>query len=302
VSTVIRFLPELARWLTQGLDQGQTPDALVTTMVAEKMQPAVATAIVGAFLDARRDGRPAPVDSVTVDDADGQLLAPAASGFLLPPGARLRAADRTVRVLARGDSPGLALLDGLVTDDECAELIAMARPRLRPSMVVDPDSGRDVVASYRTSLGMFFRPAENELIARLDRRFAAVMNLPIENGEGLQVLRYEPGAGSSPHHDFLAPTNAANEASLARSGQRLSTVLTYLNDVEAGGETYFPLAGWSITPHRGTSLYFESCDRLGQVDPRSLHASNPVAAGEKWVATKWMRQRRFIEKGAAQPG
>jgi prolyl 4-hydroxylase len=294
VSTVIRFLPELAQWVTQGLDEGLAPAALVTTMVGEKMQPEVATAIVTAFLDARRDGRPSPVDAVIVDD---EITAPVPRGSPLLSGARIQAEDCTVRVLARADSPTLALLDGLVTPDECAELIALARTRLQPSTVVDPDSGQDVVASYRTSLGMFFRPAENELIARLDRRFAAVMNLPIENGEGLQVLWYPPGAGSSPHHDYLAPTNAANQASIARSGQRVSTIVTYLNDVEAGGETFFPLAGWSVTPHRGTSLYFESCDPLGRVDQRSLHAANPVASGEKWVATKWMRERRFVAAG-----
>jgi prolyl 4-hydroxylase len=202
-----------------------------------------------------------------------------------------------VRVLARGDSPTFALCDGLITDEECAELIALARPRLQPSTVVDPDSGQDVVATYRTSLGMFFRPGENPLIARLDRRFAAVMNLALENGEGLQVLWYPTGAGSAPHHDFLAPSNAANAASLARSGQRVSTIVTYLADVEAGGETTFPLAGWTISPHRGQSLYFESCDARGEVDHQSLHASAAVTRGEKWVATKWMRERRFVPAG-----
>ncbi|HMF42029.1 MAG TPA: 2OG-Fe(II) oxygenase [Polyangia bacterium] len=293
MSTQIRFLPELARWVTQGLDNGVAAEALVKTMIDEKMQPEVATAIVGAFMDARRGERPLPVDTITVAE---ELTAPVAAGSFLLPGPRL-ASDRSVRVLTRNDNPVLALLDGIVTPDECAELIALARPRLLPSTVVDPDSGKDVVAAYRTSLGMFFRPGENPLVARLDRRFSEVMNLPLENGEGLQVLRYEPGAGSAPHHDYLAPTNPANQASLARSGQRVSTVVTYLNDVEAGGETTFPLAGWSVTPHRGTSLYFESCDRLGRVDQRTLHASNPVTAGEKWVATKWMRQRRFVPAG-----
>ena len=41
------------------------------------------------------------------------------------------------------------------------------------------------------------------------------MNLPLENGEGLQVLHYPPGAGSEPHFDYLQPTNAANRESLA---------------------------------------------------------------------------------------
>jgi prolyl 4-hydroxylase len=35
------------------------------------------------------------------------------------------------------------------------------------------------------------------------------MNLPIDHGEGLQVLRYGPGTRSTPHFDFLVPRNAA---------------------------------------------------------------------------------------------
>jgi prolyl 4-hydroxylase len=291
VSMEIRFLPELSRWLVQGLDRGLAPTALVKTMVDERMQPAVAQTIVDAFVDARRAGRPVPVDAITVE-SDVEVPAPA--GARLPSGSRIATFDRDVRVLARGDNPTLALLEGVVSADECEALIALARPRLQPSTVVDPDSGQDVVASYRASVGMFFRPAENDLIARIDRRFRELMNLPLDHGEGIQVLRYEAGGATAPHHDFLAPTNAANQASLARSGQRVSTIITYLNDVEAGGETIFPLGGWSVAPHRGQSLYFESCNLHGEVDPQSLHAGNPVTRGEKWIATKWMRERRFV--------
>ncbi len=291
MSTGIQFLPELGRWLVQGLDGGLPPMALVETMVRERMQPAVAQAIVDAFVDARRAGRPVPVDAITVED---DVEVPVPAGARLPSGSRIGTSDRAVRVLARGDNPTLALLEGVVSADECEALIALARPRLQPSTVVDPDTGHDIVASYRASVGMFFRPAENDLIARLDRRFSEVMNLPLDHGEGIQVLRYEAGGGTAPHHDFLAPTNAANQASLARSGQRLSTIITYLNDVEAGGETIFPLCGWSITPHRGHSLYFESCNLEGEVAPQSLHAGNPVTRGEKWIATKWMRERKFV--------
>jgi prolyl 4-hydroxylase len=296
MSTVIRFLPDLSRWLVQGLDQGLAPAALVETMVRESMQPAVAQAIVRAFVDARRSGRPVPVDAVVVEDELGAPVV--AQRSILRPEARLETGGgRTVRVLARGERPAIALLAGVLSDEECADLISLARPRLAPSTVVDPDSGRDVVASYRTSRGMFFRPGENELIGRLDRRFAEVMNMPVENGEGIQVLCYRPGDATAAHHDFLLPSNAANEASLARSGQRVSTLLNYLNDVDEGGETAFPLAGWSVAPHRGSSLYFESCDARGELDHQTLHAGKPVVRGEKWVATKWMRQRRFVPAG-----
>jgi prolyl 4-hydroxylase len=293
MSTVVRFQPELADWLQQGLDAGQAPTALIQKMMDEQMQPAVAYALVDAFVSARRAGLAVPRDSLIVEDNAAIFFREAP---LIAAGARLPTSDGPVPVLARGSSPTLALLGGVMSADECAQLIELARPRLVTSTVVDPQTGQDVVAGYRNSLGMFFRLGENELIGRLDRRFAELMQLPVENGEGLQVLCYGPGGATSPHFDFVAPTNEANQASVARSGQRISTLLVYLADVEEGGETVFPRAGWSIQPRAGNAIYFESCNRGGQVDPQSLHAGQPVVRGEKWVVTKWMRQRRFVPR------
>jgi prolyl 4-hydroxylase len=120
------------------------------------------------------------------------------------------------------------------------------------------------------------------------------MNCPVANGEGLQVLRYGPGGHVRPHFDFLVPSNAANSESIARSGQRLSTLIVYLNDVLEGGETVFPEIGLSVVPRRGGALYFEYTNSRMQVDLKTAHGGAPVGKGEKWVVTKWMRARRFM--------
>jgi prolyl 4-hydroxylase len=216
-------------------------------------------------------------------------------------GPRIATFDRTIEVVARADKPMMAALAGVMTPEECAQLVELARPRLEPSTVADARTGKDVVSAQRTSLGMFFRPMENDLVARLDRRFAEVTGLPAENGEGLQILYYAVGAEFPPHFDFVQPSNEANKESIARSGQRVSTLITYLNDVEEGGETAFPNVGWTVYPKRGNAVYFEYCNSRGQVDPRTLHAGCPVLRGEKWIATKWMRERRFVPAAAARP-
>jgi prolyl 4-hydroxylase len=209
----------------------------------------------------------------------------------------VRLGDREVRVLARLQRPAAVLLDGLLSAAECEELIALARARLVRSTVVDPVTGRNIVAGHRSSDGMFFRPRETPLIARIEDRIAELTGLPAENGEGLQMLHYEVGAESTPHVDYLVPSNEANIESVARSGQRIGTMLMYLNDVEGGGETVFPQVGWSVVPQRGQACYFEYGNGTGRSDPASLHASTPVRAGEKWVATKWIRTQRFIPRG-----
>jgi prolyl 4-hydroxylase len=299
MSSVVRFAPALGAWIQQNLGQGETPAALAAAMQQQAMPAQAAHAIVEAFARARLTGTPPPVDSVELPQEPAE---PALRVFTCEPsrlmgGTAIPAGDRMVRVAARAQRPVLAVLNGVIDRAECEELIELARDRLRPSTVVDPQTGRDVAADWRASEGMFFRPLENALIERLDRRIAALMNLPVEHGEGLQVLHYPRGAGSAPHFDFLVPTNPASQASIARSGQRVSTLVTYLNDVAAGGETVFHAAGWTVSPQRGNAVYFEYCNSLGEVDHASLHSSNAVERGEKWVATKWMRARPFASAG-----
>ena len=123
------------------------------------------------------------------------------------------------------------------------------------------------------------------------------MGLPLEHGEGLQLLHYGPECHSSPHYDFLVPQNVANRTSIARSGQRVSTLVIYLNDVPAGGATAFPELGLTVTPRQGHAVYFEYANGTGQLDHATLHAGAAVEMGEKWVLTKWMRARPFVAAG-----
>lgn len=58
-----------------------------------------------------------------------------------------------------------------------------------------------------------------------------------ENGEDIQVLRYEHGQKYDPHYDYFA-----DKVNIARGGHRVATVLMYLTDVTKGGETVFPNA------------------------------------------------------------
>ena len=323
MTTVVRFPSALGDWVRQHLDNGVAPGELRGALQERDIAAEAAQAIVEAFVRAHRGERAMPVDQVELQPGSTSMgSSPVtgtsmgtsmqmSTGMSMPsaidgappyryetprfrPGTSIETGDRVVRVAARAERPMLAVRNSVFSADECEEVIALARGRLRPSTLVDPRTGRDVVSGLRSSLGMFFRPAETPLIARLDRRIAEIMNLPVSHGEGLQILHYPEGAGSAPHYDFLVPSNPANQASIARSGQRVSTLVTYLNDVPAGGETVFPAAGWAVSPQRGNAVYFEHANSHGELDHASLHASSAVTRGEKWVATKWMRQRTFV--------
>jgi len=288
----IGFTAQLRDWVLRNVDRGVPPGPLARSLAEQGFDVQAAAAVVDTLWSARASGRPLPRDGVGAEDVQAARYRYEASR--LAAGTSIDAGDRRVRVALRLERPVVAVLDDVFSPEECEELISLAAPRLRPSTIVDPASGRDVMSRARTSEGMFFRPRENTLLERIDRRLARLMGLPPEHGEGLQVLHYLAGAAqSAPHFDFLMPTNAANHASIARSGQRVSTLVAYLNDPEAGGETVFPEAGISVAPRQGSALYFEYCNGAGQLDPLSLHAALPVLAGEKWVATRWMRERPF---------
>jgi prolyl 4-hydroxylase len=122
---------------------------------------------------------------------------------------------------------------------------------------------------------------------------AQVMHWPLENGEGIQILHYTIGGEYTAHFDYFPPDDPGSQLHIAKGGQRVSKLIIYLNEVEAGGETVFPAVNLAVVPNKGAAVYFEYCNSKGQIDPLTLHGGLPVIVGEKWIATKWMRQRRY---------
>ena len=290
----LHFSLELRDWIVRALQRGGSPDDIARALASQQFDPDMARDLVDAFARVLHECLPMPECQLTIERSQAAAVT---AQTRLPRVSVLPGGDRDVYVLSRVEKPLIAMLEGVLSHDECGALIAAARPRLAPSTIVDPHTGEPVISRDRSSMGMFFRQAETPLLARIDARVSALMRMPLENGEGLQVLHYTPGTHSSPHFDFLIPGNAANQASIARSGQRVSTMVIYLNDVSVGGETVFPEIGLSVVPRKGNAVYFEYCDAIGQLDGKTLHAAAEVLSGEKWVATKWMRQRSFVVAG-----
>lgn len=193
-----------------------------------------------------------------------------------------------IRVALSTDTPVVRLLEHMLTDEECDALIAEARPRLARSLTVDVD-GRHQTDERRTSKGMFFGIGETALVDRIEQRIAALLHIPVNHGEGLQILHYLPGQEYEPHFDWFDPTQPGFSAVTARGGQRIASVVMYLNTPEEGGGTGFPSIGLTVTAMRGSAVYFA----YETGDQASLHAGLPVLKGEKWIATKWLRERPY---------
>jgi prolyl 4-hydroxylase len=284
---------ELRRWIVAQTAAGHPPDIVIDAMKASGWEEAVALdafeTTMREHLAAAANGGVAPIDHSAA--AANSSVRPMPGNTLAAGQPTLHAGDREVRVVMAMQSPRIVVVADLLSADECGELIALARSRLTRSETVETATGGSAVNAARTSDGMFFKPAEFPVCARLEERLAALVDWPIENGEGLQVLHYRPGAEYRPHYDYFDPAEPGTSTILKRGGQRVASIVCYLNTPDAGGATVFPDIGLEVAAVQGNAVFF-SYDRP-HPSTRTLHGGAPVTAGEKWVATKWLRESRF---------
>lgn len=283
MSSTQQVTSELRQWIVAQAAAGQPPEAVIEAMLKSGWSEDVAMVALEETLrdhlaeDARARGLPVPVAVPEPLLAGNETV--------------LAAGDREVQVLAAMRNPRIVVLGGLLTHDECDELMALAEARLARSETVQLDTGGSEVNAARTSEGMFFGRAEHAVCERIEARIAALLDWPVENGEGLQILRYKPGAEYKPHYDYFDPSQPGTPAILKRGGQRVATIVMYLNTPGQGGATVFPDVNLEVAPIKGNAVFF-SYDRPHPMT-RSLHGGTPVVAGQKWVATKWLREGRF---------
>ncbi|XP_020574544.1 probable prolyl 4-hydroxylase 3 [Phalaenopsis equestris] len=203
--------------------------------------------------------------------------------------------------------PRAFIYHNFLSKEECEHLIELAKPHMAKSTVVDSTTGKSKDSRVRTSSGMFLSRGKDQIIKAIEKRIADFTFIPVEHGEGLQILHYEVGQKYEPHFDYFL-----DEFNTKNGGQRIATLLMYLSDVEEGGETVFPAAkmnssalpwynelsecgkkGLSFRPKMGDALLFWSMKPDATLDPSSLHGGCPVIKGNKWSSTKWMHVNEY---------
>ncbi len=274
---------DLLKWLNECLARGHTAASLTATALqsgwhADTVRATVAEAV----------GRELIANRAVVRTPGGSLPEP----DMTQSPTFIQTSDRRVEILTVVKHPRVVVFGNLLSDEECESLIELAQPKLARSQTVDNQTGGEEVNSARTSDGMFFTRSENSVCDRVEKRLAELLNWPFENGEGLQVLRYRMGAQYVPHYDYFDPAQPGTAKIVQRGGQRVATVVMYLRTPERGGATVFPDIGLEVQPVKGSGVFF-SYDRP-HPDTKTLHGGTPVTLGEKYVATKWLRQNEFI--------
>jgi len=264
-------------WIRKGLDQGCAPHELLSVMIKEGMDPEASEAAIVRLIREPASGK--PISNPFVYEPS-----------FIKAGNSIIVSDKIFDLAFRIAQPDVVLITNFLSNDECEALIQSSLSRLTPSTVVNLQAGGRMSHDGRTSEGMAFKISETEVIKAIESRISELINLPIENGEGIQVLHYQIGAEYRPHYDYFPESQLGSKEFLEQGGQRVATLIMYLNDVEAGGETIFPELNLSVSPKKGSALYFSYTNSLGQLDEKTLHGGAPVVKGEKWIATKWIRK------------
>jgi prolyl 4-hydroxylase len=173
--------------------------------------------------------------------------------------------------------------------------------------LMDKDKGRPAT-DFRTSETAFLTDRSSPQIMEIDHRTADLVRIPENHQEPPQVLRYVLNAKYDQHNDYFDPKLYQNDPRTLKmidNGRqnRMVTVLWYLSDVDAGGETVFPRmdggppvpndeacqTGLRVKPKKGSVIIFYSLKPDGSMDPLSTHGACPVLGGVKWAANKWVR-------------
>ena len=187
----------------------------------------------------------------------------------------------------------MRVFEGLLPPAVCDWIIARGKERLRPARIYDAQAGGPTADDARRNSAAEMALADMDLVLLMVReRIGAAIGLPVATMEGPQVLHYAVGERFTPHYDFLDLEFEGHALDLAERGQRVATVLIYLNDEGLeGGETDFPVLEVRHRGARGDAFLFANVDADGLPDRRTLHAGLPPTAGEKWLFSQWIRDR-----------
>ena len=197
---------------------------------------------------------------------------------------KLASADR--RLISA--DPHIELIVGLFSPAECRYIQLLAQPWLEPAMIY-ATTGEGMRDPHRDSDNMVIAPMSEDLVIQAINRTIAVASATQATwGEPLHVLRYAPSQQYRPHHDAHAFGPVEQ--------RRIATALLYLNDAYEGGETHFPELGIKVRGGVGDLLIFHNLDAASMPDMRMVHAGLPITKGEKWLATRWIRNADYFPR------
>jgi len=170
--------------------------------------------------------------------------------------------------------------------DECAQVIARIDADSRPSTIADANGD----GYFRTSETCDLDHGD-PFVAAINARLDSFAGIATQYGEPIQGQRYGVGQEFKAHTDYFEPKGADYDRFCAVAGNRIWTLMVYLNEPAAGGATRFKAIDKIVQPETGKLLAWNNRITPDRFNPASIHHGMKVRSGVKHVITKWYRER-----------
>ncbi len=170
-------------------------------------------------------------------------------------------------------------------------LMVLMGQSLQPSMVYGRGQNLASYNNVRDNFSINFSQVQPFIpLAIIKYYFSKVASLSLGQSEPPMLMRYTAGQKFKPHHDYIDEKTLSMNAYEKQLGQRVRTLLFYLNDDYVAGETYFNNLDIKIKGAEGDVLIFDNVDDQKHPIETSLHEGKAVINGEKWLLSIWYRE------------
>jgi prolyl 4-hydroxylase len=168
----------------------------------------------------------------------------------------------------------ILLLEHLLDRDTCRHVIEVAEH-------CHGDSSDDILAlDARDPMQQSTNRLLSKYISIIQAALHRAYNVQFPHAEGVSIQRYLPGQQSPRQIDNIGLSSRLQQVERGVPTRDVS-IVGYLNDDFAGGETFFDRQGIKVTPQAGSAIVFPAY----YTHP---HQSLPVRTGKKYAWTSWL--------------
>ncbi|XP_033216387.1 prolyl 4-hydroxylase subunit alpha-2-like [Belonocnema kinseyi] len=185
--------------------------------------------------------------------------------------------------------PRIVVYHDVIHEDEIEAFKRLAKPKLKSAKVRNFATGKKEPSTGRIAKNAYLENDENEHIQLLRRRVQHMTGLTVDTAERLHISYYTIGGFYLPHFDAVHEEDK-NSLKEFGTGNRIATVLFYMNDVAKGGSTVFPALNFTIKPKKGSAVFWYNLKRNGEIEYLAVHGACWVLSGTKWISTIWLHE------------
>ncbi len=179
------------------------------------------------------------------------------------------------------------IFENFISDSEAKYIIDFGEKHFNESIILSGINKN--IRSSKTA----WLPVSDPICQKILKKVCDTVNLPIENCEPVQIVKYDKNGFYKEHHDSCCDKNDYC-VNFINGGQRQITFLIYLNDEFEEGGTIFPLLNKTFKPKKnGAILFYPLATNTNMCHPKALHAGLPVKSGVKYIANVWIRENKY---------